>query len=215
MKAPALAILVALLLAACAPTASGPPTEAPDGAIAAQLFGPWSANPFGVPPAIAAAVDGACRTFQRDADMDFQPGQAMVVIDVRGAGVAQVWYAGPNGVSASCQDVTLDPAQAAAVLGGGSSSSGGGPQVAVAPNSILVIDRIGSGVPGVPVEKSYVSGKVGAGITRVQIEQPGRAPVVATIGRGWFAAWFPGEWAPRSFVVGYDVLGIEQAREEI
>ena len=128
----------------------------------------------------------------------------LVVLDLRGEGRLQAWYAGPTG-TANCNDLEIQPNGTVDWPGLGSSGSGGAEQE-LDRFEIEILDS--SGV-GDPIFRSYMGGRAGADIGSVWIAAPGAPSVRATLANGWFAAWVPGAWPKGARVKGLAVNGIE------
>jgi hypothetical protein len=195
-----LALSAAVLLVAC-DAASTEPTDGDARAVATvgQLLGPWSRTPFVAAPELLAAADRTCRS-----DIPMPNGVKLVVVDVRGGGLAQVYLAGPNGAAGSCNDMKIDRNGRFEAGGGGSTSDGGQAEAPLGQIEIRLRDISGSGRPLVT---SAVAGPVGPGIARVEIGGPGQPTVEATLSNRWFAAWTPGAWPAGWSVRGFDPNG--------
>jgi len=192
-----LAFSAAVLFVAC-DAASTEPSDAADArdlATVGQLVGPWSPIPFFAAPGLLAAADRACRT-----DIPMPNDVQLVVVDVRGGGLAQVYYSGPNGAAGSCNDMKIDPAGRLQAAGGGSTTNAA-QRAPLGQFEIRLDDISGSGRPLVT---SAVAGPAGPGIARVEIVGPGQPIIEATMSNGWFAAWTPGAWP-----AGWSVRGFE------
>jgi hypothetical protein len=173
-------------------------TSGPAPATMAQLLGPWSATPYLPPAAVLAAADVACRT----GIAPFPKGVALVLVDARGGGLAQAYFAGANGNVASCYDMAIHPNGSIEALGGGSWGSGLGPPLAA--TEIRLTDQSSSGNPPT---STHLAGPIGRGIVRVQLIRPGDLDVEAAVANGWFAVWVPGD-LPRGWNVrGFDSNG--------
>lgn len=193
------AAAVAFLLASTMACGTSDPTE-PAVPAADAFHGPWLPDPLSLPVPILEAIDVACRGSMQP----FPVGVQLVVVDARGAGVAQAQYAGPNGAGAMCMDMTIDGRGHVGAAGGGSTGQGGGPLPEVAPNTL---EPGGSMSSGEPVTSSVTLGRAGPGIVRVAIMIPGQPLVTASFANGWYLAWWPGPWPRGTTVLGVDVLG--------
>jgi hypothetical protein len=212
-------IAVVLLVAACG-------SEAPSGAAApdlragrlatlADLVGPWQREPFVIDANVRAAADRACRT-----DPEFPPGVQLVGIDARGGGRLITYFAGPGGAMAEC--VYTKVARDGSVTG---SLSGKGTQVWAPLEPGRLSPNGGGGWTDGDVAIQYVMGRVGAGGGRVVIDVEGVGPVTASLGGGWYIAWWEsGRPAPengqapnipskRYTTTAYDAFGQTTDRE--
>lgn len=174
---------------------------------AAQIHGPWQLTPFQLPANLIARIDDACRR----QNIDFPKNLQVVVIDARGEHVAQIYYASPNGDSAMCADMTITETGAVEALGGAGWGANSRPWRVLGPLELVITDQSGSGRPATA---SNVAGRVGAGIARVELVLADGRAARATLFRGWFAVWFPGDLRGAS-VRGYDVFGAEVARFDL
>lgn len=165
--------------------------------------GPWQATPIAVRGPILETIDRVCRA----SFPDFPQETRMVVIDARGAGRVDAHYVGPNGVEATCFEMTVD--DAGRVEGGG-----GATQFAEHEPPLLQPLEITNGGGYVGEASSLTLGRVGAGIVKVVIFSAGQPPVTPSLMNGWYLAWIPGEWAPGAKAVGFDAAGraVSEAR---
>lgn len=191
-------ILLLIVVGACGEDKiSQAPTAIPD------LSAPWQPQPFAIDPAIIAAAERLCR----DPTIVVVPaGTPFVLVDARGGNRLLLLFSGP-GKSGECL-VTRDRTGRLTPDGGGSSI--GEVQPALGPNE-MVLSGVGTqsttGGPNEPnLSISYTTGRVGAGIQAVEIVLPSGVSMRASLDRGLFAAWWPGEGT--SIVArGYDAAG--------
>ena len=108
---------------------------------------------------------------------------------------------------------------------GSLSGSGRGVLAPLAPGQLESFG--GGGFSDDNVAVQYVMGRVGAGMGRIVVDVEGLGPVTATLGNGWYLAWWetgqpldpngPGPHLPskRFAVTAYDTLGqiTDQAQE--
>jgi hypothetical protein len=195
----------ALAVAACA----GVPDvlQGLDGAASArQLNGPWQPQPMRVSAQIVAEADRVCR-----ADIPFQAGLPLLVVDARGEGRLELYYGAPNGGSGECNGifVGLD----GRVRPGGSGGSGSGEAwPPIAAGALLMQSSGWSGGEGALEEERHVAGRAGAGVVRVHVRVAGHAEhVEATVANGWWAAWWPRGGACTG-LVALDSTGAELSR---
>jgi hypothetical protein len=190
--------LLVLIVGACGEAeVSDPPTPIPD------LSAPWQAQPFPVDPAIVAAAEQMCRD---PAGMLVPVGTPLGLVDARGGNRLLLVFAGP-GKSAEC---VVGRDRAGRLLSEGGGSSIGDIEPALGPNEMVLhgaSTQSGTGGPNEPVlPMSYVTGSVGPGIQAVEIALPSGVSMRASLNRGLFAAWWPGEG--NSVVArGYDAAG--------
>ena len=134
-------------------------------------------------------------------------GVSLVVVDARGGGTVQPFYAGPDGSSGNCIAVGVLPDGQVQPSGAGGTGGGAVP-APLAPFEIRPGGTSGlGGGAGDPVTVSVASGQVGPGIAHVVIQLAGQPPILASLANGWYAAWWPGPVPQGSKVVGYDSAG--------
>jgi hypothetical protein len=197
--------LAAAILIGCgspAPSSDAPrPAPVVREATIKEVLGPWQAAPFRLPPGFILGADQACR---RDLAADLPAGIVIAVADARGAGVVQLWYVGPNGASATCNDLTLGPDGSWVWMGGGSTGHQGAEWPAIAANAIVITD---DSAAGRPITRSYLAGRSGAAIVAVRILRPGLIPVEASVANAWWGAWVEGAFPPQTVIRGYGAAG--------
>ncbi len=165
----------------------------------AEVRGQWRSVPYQLDPAVVAAADRACR---ESLALDMPAGAHVVVADARGEGVIQLWYEAPNSGVANCNDVEVHEDGTFVAMGGGGTGFMPGP--VLRPTELVVTDQSGSGRP---ITRSYLGGRLGPAIVRVQILRPGLVPVEASVANGWFGGWVEGQFAPGTVVRGFDAIG--------
>jgi hypothetical protein len=205
-------VLAGLCLVATAcgqtPTPSAAPAALaiPRTATIAELLGPWHAEPLTLDLAMWSTVTEACRGKQVE--------QVPTLIDVRGESVAVVWL---DDAAVSCSTIQIRPDGTADNVGGG---SGGGPGAGfehevlppLAPDELAVFGLAGVGAGSLeelPVEGLSIYGRTGPGIASVRVTPAGGPEITATMGDGWFGAWWPfkGGDLPLVVIRGYDASG--------
>jgi hypothetical protein len=214
-------IAIMLLAAGCggeAPSdAAAPLLQAGRVASLADLVGPWQREPFVIDGNVRAAADRACR-----ADPEFPPGVQLVGVDARGGGRLMTIFAGPGGATADC--TYLEVARDGSVTG---SLSGRGTSAFAPLEPGHLSPHGGGGFSDGGVAVQYVMGRVGVGTERVVVAVEAIGPVTATLGNGWYLAWWetgrpldpngPGPHIPskRYTVTAYDASGqiTDQAQE--
>lgn len=196
-------LALATIVIGCGSSTTSDRPDAPAGlepATAATLLGPWRATPLAIDANLLAAIDRACRT-----DMSIPAAQRLVVVDARGGGTVQPFYAGADGSTAYCENLQVMPDGSLHSGGsGGSGMSGGVPppdleRFELRPGSSMS----GGGRPAM----SMASGQAGPGMAFVTIEVPGQPKILASFSNGWYVAWWPGPIPRGSKVVGYDSQG--------
>lgn len=188
-----------------------PPEVAPDHL--AQLRGDWQATPMPLDPAVVVAAERACRAEGVPAGapagapglQGITPAHTLRVADARGEGIITLIFASPNG-SATCLREIGD---GVLLPGSGGSTSGGDAPLPLEPDEVRVT---GSSSMGGAEMQSTVEGEVGANVAFVRIVVDG-VPIDASVGGGWFTAWWPGEQAEFR-VEGYDAAGTRIAEHE-
>jgi hypothetical protein len=200
-----LTLLVASVAACGEAAVSDDPNAFPQPvpATAATILGPWRTTPLILDANLVAAVDRACR-----ADFQLPAGVQLVVIDARGGGIVQPFYAGPDGSSANCADVQILADGKVQASGAGGTGSGG-PPAPLKPFEIRQggISGQGGAGAGAPVMTTLASGEAGPGVAHVVIQLAGQPPILASLANGWYVAWWPGQLPNGSKVVGYDSSG--------
>jgi hypothetical protein len=188
---PALTMAVALLLCGC-----GDSTESiVPAARVAELSGPYLAEPYrAFDQALLARVDEECAASN--------PGDRLelVLVDGRGGGRLLLVYDGANGASAECF-TTIETNGDVFLESTGTSSDGG----ANLPGPLEVRPMSGGSSSG-PNAWSYLHGRVGSDISRIELELPNGDRITASSSGGRFAGWWPGEQMSVR-ILGYDAAG--------
>lgn len=170
-----------------------------------DLLGDWRPVPYQLTPAVLAAVDRACR---ESIGQDMVAGARIAVADARGEGVIQLWYEAPEGWTGSCIDTELRADGTFRFPGSYGSGGSGNVGRILQPTELVLVDR--SEVSHGPnMTRSYVGGRFGPAIVRVQIQRPGLVPVEASVGNGWFGAWVEGKFGPGTVVRGLNGKGVQ------
>ena len=118
-------------------------------------------------------------------------GAVISVIDARGAGELELYYsASLSGGWATCTQMGVDRLGNVKAGRGHAVSGGSGEQLQ--PFKLQFEDFRWSGEPPGPIKASWLVGRAGPGITRVEIRSPGRPTIDASIANGWWTAWSPG-----------------------
>jgi hypothetical protein len=191
--------------ASAAPAPNGTALTDANAATKAEVFGPWSPTPFQLAASLVTSIDTECRK-----SLDPFPSTVqLVVVDARGAGVAQVYYAADDGAEAACFDVVIRGDGRAEPSGAGRTKDPGEPHPPMGQFALAIVAVTRSGDP--VAETSQVEGRVGAGVARVEIVRPSESPIQASLANGWFAGWIRGLWPDGWHVVGYDATGVQVA----
>jgi len=185
-----------------------PPASHPTPSIVRDLLGPWLATPVRLDAATVSDMDAQCLAFGLMA-----PGVSLVVVDARGEGRVILQYAGEDGHEGMCE-ATVHQDRAFTVDPRSHTVPGQVIDVVPVANHELRL-RGGFGSPGSAGPADQWLGQVGqagAGIDQVIAEASGQtSPVVASMGEGWFALWFPIETPWEWRLVGLDAEGEEVA----
>jgi hypothetical protein len=168
--------------------------------LAGPIFGGWLPEPVPIPPNLVPPVDQACRA---NLGPDFPTRATLALIDARGGGVVQAYYASADGAWASCTHMVVDALGGVAAERGHIVSAGGLHDLE--PLELEFTDFTWSSDH--PITASYLVGRAGAGVTRVEIRTPGQQLIVASSANGWWAAWIPGPMPARWRIVALDGVG--------
>jgi hypothetical protein len=161
-----------------------------------DLSGPWRPQPFEVALDVLAAAEQTCRATP---EVHVPAAARLGLVDARGGGRVDLVFIADNAV-AQCQlDVRGDRFQFA---GAGTANEVG----AVDPSQLFPVS-FGSTSGGGPGEDSAeVLGRAGENIREVRIAMQAGGQVLASLGRGWFHAWWPGS-SLQVVMRGYDAAG--------
>ena len=176
----AIGLAVATVLAAGATLAV--PTMLPDGDAA---YASWTAVPEDPPGSEARTAARACAR-SWDEGGGAVPGE-IVLAERRGRTILLImWLRG--GPLINCSTLSTGGPAGAQRL-----TDDRGEEPPLPPAGRVTLDG-GMGATGRGDEwYSEASGRVGPGVTGVEITLPGREPVRASVRKGWWAAWWPGE----------------------
>lgn len=190
---------IAVLLAVCWIAAGCSTFAVEPYARSEEIRGPWRADPLSVDPATVAAAEKACLDVRVQMGPDLTPADHLATIDARGGSRLTLTFLGPGSAAMECH-LVMD-AKANLAVAGGFVQDTSGP--VVGPGEIVVI---GAGGMTSSPESSSVSGHVGAAIAEVRVVFASGSVVRASIGGGWFNAWWPTH--DMGFTVqGFDVTG--------
>lgn len=164
-----------------------------------ELQGPWRPEPLAVDPVTIAAGERACR--ERSGDLA-EPKDRLVAVDARGGNRLFLIFAGPPADSSLCE-LRMDSAGGVSLVGA-SGSGGGAPFEALLPGAVVITGSGGGGSDN--GAWTSVIGRSGSAVTDVRILVPGGPVVRASVGGGWFAAWWPTSQFSVT-VEGFDATG--------
>ena len=138
-------------------------------------------------------------------------GGRLVAVDARGGSRLTLLFAGVGADSSQC-DLRIEASDTFAIIGTSASTSAG-PADFVAPNDVIILG--GGQMRGIGAEEwSSVTGRTGPAITAVRVEFANGSGLGASVGGGWFTAWWP--TTRTNFVVeGLDASGnkVGEARQ--
>lgn len=164
-----------------------------------DIRGPWRAEPMALDAATAAAAEKECEGARVRIGADQRPGDKLVAIDARGGGRLTLLFAGPGTQSMECQ-LLMDGKGVLSIAGGVVQDA---PALLVAPDELVVVSA--GGMTG-HVDSSSALGQIGDAISGVHVAFASGATVRASVGGGWFTAWWPAH--DMAFVVqGFDASG--------
>lgn len=166
------------------------------------ILGAWRAEPVPMPPGLVPRVDQECRS---NLGPDFPAAAAISVIDARGGGVLQAYFASANGAWASCTDMVVDQHGWVSAERGHAVSAH--QMDVLGPHDLEFTDF--NWCCDAVITSSHLVGRAGAGITRVEIQSPGQPAIVASIANAWWAVWTPGPMPARWRIVAFDAAGRE------
>jgi hypothetical protein len=167
-----------------------------------DLAEPWQARPFAVNPAVTADAELVCRDPMLGM---IPPGTSLLLVDARGANRLFLLFGGPA-ADAQC---ILDRDAAGRLRSNGGGSSNGPAQPGPGAGEVIVTtsgSQSSMGVQGAPDTINFVVGRAGANVAAVEVGLSTGESLQASLGRGWFAAWWPGE-VGHGAVRGYDAGG--------
>ena len=177
------ALVVPALAAAC-----GEAEPEPSQVTFHDVGEPYQAQPFAVDPVLIAEAEGICR----EPEMGMVPaGAQLVVVDARGENRLLLLFGGP-GVDGQCFLTRMADGRLVSE-GGGSGMGNFQPD----PGPNLIEDRGGGSQSsidetGKETSLSYSAGRVGPNVVRVVAVFETGATVDASVNRGWFGLWWPG-----------------------
>jgi hypothetical protein len=207
-------LAIALLATACG-------DEVPDGpATLDQLAGPWQHEPYIIDTELERTAFETCAdswTPPASPQTRLMPG----LVDARGGGrlVVRLIEEG-GGYTQDCFGLGISSAGEISPRGY-EYNIGNAPPAWLDPGEVIVdgmrawadepTEWIGSIDPGDDCDATTtaVTGRAGSAIASVIVIVPGREPVVASLVRGYYAAWWPG--GPEGHVVGRTADGAQLA----
>jgi hypothetical protein len=166
-----------------------------------ELRGPWRPEPFSVDPSTITAAEQFCGAPGIGGGM--VQGGRLVAVDARGGSRLTLLFAGVGADSSQC-DLRIVASGTFAIIGTSASTSSG-PADFIAPNDVIIVG--GGQMRGIGAEEwSSVVGRTGPSITAVRVGFESGSSLGASVGGGWFAAWWP--TTQTNFVVqGFDASG--------
>jgi hypothetical protein len=171
-----------------------------------DLSEPWQAQPFAVDQALVIAAEQKCR----EGNVGIAPpGSQLVVVDARGGNRLTLIFVAPT-ANGQCF-LKRDPAGRFTPDGGeGEGSSNAWP--ALGPTEVT-FNGVGSADSppdpnGAITATSHLLGRAGAAVASTEVVLPSGVSFLASLNRGWFAAWWPGLDHDAAVIVrGYDASG--------
>jgi hypothetical protein len=193
-------LAVACLAAGCGTFAVEPVAKLED------VRGPWRPAPLAIDQATIAAAGDVCQDARKVGGPDMAPLDQLAVVDARGSGRLTLLYAGAGRSFMQC-DLRVD-ARGELSMAGGWSQNEAGPDLLLAQDDVVVVQS--GGVLGDVDLASSVSGRIGPAVAGVQLVFADGSVVRASIGGGWFTAWWPTDEV--AFVVqAFDAAGTKIA----
>ena len=170
-----------------------------------EILGPYQAEPYrAFGETLIRSLEEECATSLEGA-LPVQP--ELVLADGRGGGYVLLVYSAGAGDNAECF-ARINPDGTPFVDSTGASS--GGEPVCLGP--LEVAGSSGGTTGSLEESYSYLHGSVGSEIGGVVIDLDDGTKLTASIGRGRFAAWWPGKAQP-SRIRGFDSAGNQVANQ--
>lgn len=167
-----------------------------------DIRGPWRPDPLAIDQTTLAAAEDACRDARKVGGPELAPLDRLVVVDARGSERLTLLYAGAGRSFMQCE--LRVHARGELSMAGGWSQNQPGPDLLLAPDDLVIVQS--GGVLGDIVLASNVSGRIGPAVAGVQLVFMDGTVVRASVGGGWFTAWWPTD--DMDFVVeGFDATG--------
>jgi hypothetical protein len=189
-------LAVACLAAGCGTFAVEPVAKLED------VRGPWRPAPLAIDQATIAAAGDVCQDARKVGGPDMAPLDQLAVVDARGSGRLTLLYAGAGRSFMQC-DLRVD-ARGELSMAGGWSQNEAGLDLLLAQDDVTIVQS--GGVLGDAGLASYASGRIGPAVAGVQLVFIDGSVVRASIGGGWFTAWWPTD--EMAFVVqAFDATG--------
>lgn len=167
-----------------------------------ELQGPWRPEPLVLDPATISAGQRAC--LARPGDVTVLAGR-FVAVDARGGNRLFLLFDSDFGDFSACE-LRMDAAGNLSFVGS-SGMGNGAPFQALAPGAVVITGSDGGRNGG--ADWVSVTGRVGAAVAAVRVLAPGGPTVRASVGGGWFAAWWPGSQS------GFTVEAFDATGEKI
>jgi len=173
-----------------------------------QILGPWRAEPLAVDPATISVAEEACEEARTRVRPDMAADR-LVAIDARGTGRITMLFSGAGSVFMQCE-LRMDSGGELSMAGGWAQKEEG-PDLLLAQDGLRIVNS-GGMLGGVDLA-SNVSGRIGPAVASVRLVFAAGPVVHASIGGGWFIAWWPTD--DMDFVVeAYDVTGRKIAQAD-
>ncbi|HEV8489745.1 MAG TPA: hypothetical protein VGQ58_08175 [Candidatus Limnocylindrales bacterium] len=153
----------------------------------ADIRGPWRPEPLVIDQATIAAAEEACQDARAIRDPALAPVDRLVAVDARGSGRLTLIFAGAGAAFMECE-LRMDT-QGDLSMAGGSVQGGGGPVVFLDQDDVVIVAA--GGMIGAGDGSSVVYGRIGQAVAAVRVVFASGTVVRASIGGGWFTAWWP------------------------
>lgn len=165
-----------------------------------DIRGPWRAEPLAIDAATVAGAEEACQDAR--VQVGAAPVDRFVAIDARGSSRLTLIFAGPGTASMECQ-LVMDAKGDLSISGGVVQDA---PALLVAPDELVVVAA--GGMTG-HVDSSSALGRIGEAISDVHVVFASGAVVRASVGGGWFTAWWP------AHDMGFVIQGLDASGRKI
>lgn len=179
--------LKGLLVVAAAGSIAGCGTLPDPHATLADIRGAWRAEPLSLAPATVAAAEAACGEDQPAGGPDGGAATRPAAVDARGTSRITVIFAGAGSAFVRCE--LLVDSRGELTTAGGWAQTGTGPELLLEQDDITI--ETSGGMLGGEGLASNASGRVGLAISAVRFVFSDGTVVHASVGGGWFTAWWP------------------------
>ncbi len=171
-----------------------------------DLSEPWQAKPFAIDQSLVVDAERTCR----DVNVGIAvPGSQLVVVDARGGNRLMLLFVEPT-ANAQCF-LKRDPA-GRFISDGGAGEGRSDAWPTIGPNEVT-FNGVGSAdsppdANGAITATSHLIGQAGEAVASAEVVLPSGITFLASLNRGWFAAWWPGLDSDAAVIVrGYDANG--------